>query len=199
MDIYKRRLQIKQYALKHSLFFNDLFYGILENTRVLSYNPFDLIGFHDDNDFLYFLNDGLVMATLEQNPDSDWYRIIYEPSPFGDISRYFLLDNNQLSWYAISQVSLLAIPFNKLMEFFKSYPQEANLLKSHLIQLEIERINLLNKLSKMNTSEKLRFLEVNHPELIIRTKYIFLAKYLGISRSSLSKTIQQISHLPFKE
>jgi len=196
MDIYRRRLQVKQYALRHGLFFNDLFFDILEHTRVLSYNPFDSIGFPHDNECLYFLNNGLVMATLETNPDSDWHRIIYEPSPFGDISSYFLLDSNKLSWYAISQVSLLAIPLKKLMGFFEGFPLEESLLKSHLIRLEMERITLINRLSKMNTKEKIGFLELNYPDLIIRTKSTFLAKYLGVSRSILSKTIKQKSFRP---
>ncbi|MDO9552235.1 Crp/Fnr family transcriptional regulator [Rhodonellum sp.] len=196
MDLYRRRLQVKKYAFQNDLFFGEYFHEILLHTKALSFKEFQKIVLPIPSPHLFFINKGTVAGTYDTNTDKDWYRIILKGEIFGDIAELLDIPFPKIHWFAISQVEVLAVSIEKLSAALGRNPENLKILHHHLSQMETGRMGMLNILSKLNVRQKIDFLELNFPELLIQTKYADLAKLLGVSRQILSRELNNKRQLP---
>ena len=173
MDIYRKRLQVKLYALKYGLFFREHFYELLQHTKVLTFSEMDLIKLPVQNDYLFFINEGLVAGTLEKNVNSNWYRLIKKSEVFVDFGQLTGIEIPKFYWHAITKVELMAIPINILVGNLSITPLYLEKLVKHLSSVEIKRMHFLIHLSKLKALEKLNYLESEFPELLFLTCPLF--------------------------
>jgi CRP-like cAMP-binding protein len=75
-------------------------------------------------------------------------------------------------------------------------PEYLQKLKIHLASLESIRMNHLNILSKLSANEKLQYLEVNMPDILVKVNYQYIAKYLGLSRETISRLLKANNFFP---
>lgn len=196
MEIYKRRLQVKQYAKQHGLFFADAFYELLAETRELRFDELQEIRLPNGQAHLFFLNEGCVAGTLEEGPENPWFRLLVGPSVFGDFSSLLEIGVPKFHWFALGRVYVLAIPITVLADAFDKFPDRLEKLSKHIGGLESGRMHLLNQLARMPLGQKIELLETEHPALLVQSRYSHVAKYLGVSRESLSRVLKTKMYRP---
>jgi CRP-like cAMP-binding protein len=196
MDNYKKRVQVKQYAMANDLFFTKYFHRLLPEVKNLSFGEMDQIKLPFNQPMLYFLNKGSVVATGTKGIKDHWYRLVTELNVFGDIGQISGIAGPRFLWFALSSVDLMAIPIQTLQDVLADNPEYLQKLKIHLASLESIRMNHLNILSKLSANEKLQYLEVNMPDILVKVNYQYIAKYLGLSRETISRLLKANNFFP---
>ncbi|WP_157231618.1 Crp/Fnr family transcriptional regulator [Cecembia lonarensis] len=196
MVLYKRRLQLRMYMLHHKLPLDPLCRSMLEYALPFNFKNGETIRIPGNKEMIYFINKGQVIAYSKSNHFQSWLRLIGPDSLFYD----FQIDPEHrlqaLEWQALSQLEILAIPFQALQSNMLNFPKQWGKLINHLHQIELDRIEHLANLHALKNTDKVDYMENHLPHILLQTKYDFAAKFLGMSRESLTRIISKKNHLP---
>lgn len=193
---YKRKIQLRLYMLENKLPMDPLCRSMLEYAIPLNFKKNETIKMPSNKEMIYFINKGQAIAYVNSHHAKSWMRLIGQCNFFCDFDPNPDTKFQDLTWQAITALELLAIPFRPFMSSMQNFPTQWKSFLNHLQQIELERIQHLALINTLKNAEKVDYLEQYLPHMIIQTKYEFIARFIGMSRESLTRIISKKNHSP---
>jgi len=147
-------------------------------------------------DFWGFIQHGLIRS-YSLKDDGEEYTIgcIYEGSFISESLSFIKRIPSSVNIHALEDTTLIFISFEKLQQLFLKYPEfESFARKLYEDRLASIKSRLLFRI-QLNATDRYCYLLKIQPELIKRVPLKYIASYLGITDSTLSRIRHKISRM----